>query len=69
MAAEPRSLLVSECLFATASLCGLDEPVEVVWNGEAQTVQAKRTLRAVYESLRQRLDPASVATAYVDLAP
>ena len=29
MAAEPRSLLVSECLFATASLCGLDEPVEV----------------------------------------
>ena len=28
-AAEPRSLLVSECMFATASLCGLDEPVEV----------------------------------------
>ena len=51
------------------ALVALDEPVEVVWNGEAQTVQAKRTLRAVYESLRQRLDPASVATVYVDLAP
>ena len=49
-------------------LVDLDEPVQISWNDVEQVVTPARTLRAVYESLQQRLDPASAATAFVDLA-
>ena len=50
-------------------LVDLDQPLQVVWNGAPRSVSAERSLRPVYRSLQQRLDPASVATAYVDLTP
>lgn len=51
------------------AMVDLDRPLQVVWNGAARTVSAERTLHPIYRSLMQRLDPASVATAYVDLRP
>ncbi len=50
-------------------LLDLDEPIQLRWNGEQQTVRARRSLRAVYQSLLERLDPESAATAVVELGP
>ncbi len=49
------------------ALLDLDQPVQVTWNGQEQQVAARRSLRAVYESLQQRRDPSSAATAVVEL--
>ena len=50
-------------------LVDLDAPVRITWNGAERVVRPKRSLRAVYASLQQRLDPTSAATAFVDLEP
>ena len=48
-------------------LVNLDEPLKITWNDREQVVARPRSLRAIYESLQQRLDPRSAATAFVDL--
>ena len=50
-------------------LVDLDAPVRITWNGAERVVRPKRSLRAVYASLQQRLDPTSAATSFVDLEP
>lgn len=49
------------------AIVDLDQPIKITWNGAAQTVTPTRSLRVIYESLQQRLDPASAATALVEL--
>ena len=50
------------------ALLDLDRAIRVVLDGEElPAVEVTRSARAIYESLQQRLDPASVATAVIDL--
>lgn len=49
------------------ALIDLDQPLKITWNGATQTEAATRSLRVIYESLQQRLDLASAATATVKL--
>ena len=63
-----KDLLIPYTLRLSDALVDLDEPIEIFVNGtQFLQGQVHRTEAAIRQSLSERFDPASVATALVDL--